>query len=320
MNCAHCGKKNSEEMLFCGFCGRPLGAREDAPPADDPQRAIFGRPPEVAQAPEPAADLPEEELEPIEMPLPERSARPRPAQPLRRAPEPLSEEPFARPMLREPVEFRAKRPPALTRMGAPVGTRNASTVVPARRADEKNIFLEDDFDDGYADDFDDFGDEPPRHAPRRQSFFVRHARGLVALLLLSLTLLILGYWLFYGGGQRVLGQLYLSGNPATYITLGDEAERQGAQEVAGAYFLKALELEPANRTYAIKAANAYILAGNAGKATNAIEKLIEMNPGEVDPYLTLKSLYPDPAARPQKVVRLIEQGREQTGDARLQDG
>ena len=90
-------------------------------------------------------------------------------------------------------------------------------------------------------------------------------------------------------------------------------------ETAGSYYLKALELEPTDRDTAIYAANAYIRAGNSGKAAEALEYMIAMDPTDVDPYVTLKQLYPDAASRPQRITQLIQQGYEQTGDTRLQE-
>jgi len=320
VNCAHCGKKNSEDRLFCGFCGMPLGTPEKAPAGDEIERLLFGRPKDeqrrAERAPEPAADVPEEK--PAERPVRPAPSRPAPGAPPRRltkAPEEPAG-PLAKPILSEPVELRAKRPPVLMRSAAPGKPRNPNTIVPPRTADFDDMFMEDG-DSAYDFDSDDMDDRYP-DVPR-QGFMARHARGLVSLTLLTLTLLIVGYWLIFGAGQRVLGQLYLSDNPETYIALGDEAEQSGAHEVAGAYYLKALELKPRDRNYAIKAANAYIVAGNSGKTTAAIEKLIAIEPDDVSAYLTLQSLYPDPAARPVKVQQLLEQGYQRTGDARLRE-
>ena len=58
MNCAHCGKKNSEDRLFCGFCGMPLATPEKKPAGDDLERQLFGRPKdEPRRAPEPLSPV-----------------------------------------------------------------------------------------------------------------------------------------------------------------------------------------------------------------------------------------------------------------------
>lgn len=364
MYCAHCGKKNSGDNRFCGFCGQPLGAQESVPVLsadDDYERSLFGRPVEERKpAEEPKLDIEferdelekEESSKEITTDVPKmeraipmrdqsrsqlrqsatnvggRSMQDFDAEPIDISEEPIDiteepvdipEDPLARPLLQKPVQLRVKRPPELVRDAAPVsprasaGVRNPNTIIPVRNASADNMFMEDDFDayDAYADN--EYLYEEPRH----QNFFMRHIRGIVGLTLLLLTLMIVGFWLGYGPGQRVLGQLYLSNNADTYITLGNEAEAKQSYEVAGAYFFKALELDSTNRDLAVKAANAYILAENNGKAAIAIERLIEIKPDEVQSYITLQTLYPDPASRPQKVAALIQQGYAQTGDPRL---
>ena len=417
MNCPKCGKPNAEERLFCGFCGSPLNTPEDAAPAHDAERALYGRPepspsqgarqsearqpevrqPEVRQsaaqeapplsraarralrkAQEPEApdepdepDAPEAREEPdaadepqappvhpiwrdevdFEPPIPPRAEQPRrqewapfeepavdipavdipaadiPGEDAAEEGDDAPESPLSKPLLDKPVELRAKRPPTLTRASAPVrpraasGPARANTATPPRIDAPEDLFMEDDVD---AEDelanfvreyFDDYQYEEPAHG----NFFLRHIRGFVGLTLLLLTVIIVGYWLLYGPGQRVLGQLYISSDPDTYIELGAEADAAADYETAGAYYLKALELDPDNRTCAISAANAYIRAGNSGRAAEALEYMIAADPTDPAPYVTLKQLYPDAASRPQRITQLIRQGYEQTGDERLQE-
>ena len=167
-----------------------------------------------------------------------------------------------------------------------------------------------DFVQEYLDDYR-YEDRP------RGNFFVRHIRGFVCLILLVIFALGVGSWLMFGSGQRTLGQLYISRNPDTYVELGQEADAAGNYEEAGAYYLKALELDPTDRTTAINAANAYIRAGNSGRAATALEYLIAIDPSDPAPYNTLKQLYPDAASRPQRVTQLLQQGAQNTGDASL---
>lgn len=365
MHCPHCGKNNSEQSLFCGFCGSPLSAPEPAEAEEDLERKLYGRPEpaqekgeEVAFTFEDVADEPEPE------PQPEPESRPldaladdllnesaqeraeddaleddafaEPIQPReRRAPQHArqapraagaqpsrqEDEPVDKPLLTKPVHLQGRRP-QLTRDQEPVrpraasGTRKVNTVVPTREIDAHDIFLED--EDELADFVGEYFDEDiDFEEPSRQNFFLRHVRGLVALGLLLITVLCVGYWLMYGSGQRVLGQLYISTNPHTYVSLGDEANEQADYREAGAYYLKALELAPDNRDWAVKAANAYILAGDSGRAATALEYLIAAAPDEVEAYVTLKQLYPDAASRPQRYTQLIRQGYERTGDERL---
>ena len=241
-----------------------------------------------------------------------------------------AEDPLARPLLREPVELRAKRPPRLSRQSAPVkphaatGARRVNTVVPPRTPDPDDLFLEDEAD--AEDDIADFVDEylsDYRYDERPGgNFFVRHIRGFVTLILLLVFALGIYFWLAFGSGQRLMGQLYISGNPATYVELGKEAETAGDYAEAGDYFLKALEvrgaeLDSSDRDTAVNAANAYIRAENAGRAAEALEYLIAIDPNDPAPYNTLKQLYPDAASRPQRVTQLLQQGAQNTGDASL---
>ena len=239
-------------------------------------------------------------------------------------------DPLARPLLTEPVELRAKHPPRLSRQSAPVkphaatGARRVNTVVPPRTPDPDDLFLEDEAD--AEDDIADFVDEylsDYRYEERPGgNFFVRHIRGFVTLILLLVFALGIYFWLAFGSGQRLMGQLYISGNPATYVELGKEAEAAGDYAEAGDYFLKALEvrgaeLDSSDRDTAVNAANAYIRAENAGRAAEALEYLIAIDPNDPAPYNTLKQLYPDAASRPQRVTQLLQQGAQNTGDASL---
>ena len=234
-------------------------------------------------------------------------------------------DPLARPLLNKPVELRVKHPPRLSRTSAPVkpraatGARRVNTVVPQRELDPDNLFLEDEAEDDLADFVSEYFDDYRYEEPTKQNFFLRHIRGVVCLTLLAIVTLIVGYWLLYGSGQRVLGQLYISSDPATYITLGDEANEAQNYETAGAYYLKALSLDPTDRNCAINAANAYIRAGNSGGAAEALEYLIAINPDDLAPYVTLKQLYPDAASRPQRLTQLLQQGYERTGEESLLD-
>ena len=333
-------KEDVERRLY----GRPAAAQSAPAPAVEPPAA------EPAQAPAPEEqapmsrrarhakmieeaakaeeEWPELDIEPPIPPRPQFKDASAADEEETKAPfeeESDEEDPLARPLLNKPVELRGKRPPQLSRASAPVkpraatGARRVNTVVPPRAPDPDDLFLEDEADaeDDIADFVQEYLDDYRYEDRPRGNFFVRHIRGFVCLILLVIFALGVGSWLMFGSGQRTLGQLYISRNPDTYVELGQEADAAGNYEEAGAYYLKALELDPTDRTTAINAANAYIRAGNSGRAATALEYLIAIDPNDPAPYNTLKQLYPDAASRPQRVTQLLQQGAQNTGDASL---
>lgn len=307
-------EKQAEEAA-----AREAAAREEEWPDLDfeppvPPRPQFKPAPEAAEDEDGAGALEMDYGEAVDVPPEEDVPTPGDA-----------DDPLARPLLNRPVELRAKHPPQLSRQAAPVkpraatGARPVNTVVPPRAPDPDDLFLEDEADaeDDIADFVNEYLDDYRYEERPHGNFFMRHIRGFVTLILLVIFALVVGYWLLFGSGQRVLGQLYISGNPETYVELGQEADAAGSYEEAGAYYLKALELAPTDRVTAINAANAYIRAENAGRAAEALEYLIAIDPSDPAPYNTLKQLYPDAASRPQRVTQLLQQGAQNTGDASL---
>ena len=295
---------------------------------------------EAARAEQEEEEWPDLDIEPPIPQRPQRKAEPRvepeaepdlppedeeESAPPEEADRDAAEDPLARPLLDRPVKMRAKHPPQLSRAAAPVkpraatGARRVNTMVPPRAPDPDDLFLEDEADaeDDIADFVHEYLDDYRYEDRPHGNFFVRHIRGFVCLILLVIVALVVGSWLTFGSGQRLLGQLYISGNPETYVSLGQEADAAANYAEAGAYYLKALELDPADRTTAVNAANAYIRAGDSGRAAVALEYLIAIDPYDAAPYNTLKQLYPDAASRPQTVTRLLQQGAQYTGDASL---
>ncbi len=102
-------------------------------------------------------------------------------------------------------------------------------MVPPRAPDPDDLFLEDEADaeDDIADFVQEYLDDYRYEDRPRGNFFVRHIRGFVMLILLVIFALGVGSWLMFGSGQRMLGQLYISGNPDTYVELGTGGRRGG---------------------------------------------------------------------------------------------
>lgn len=345
MYCAYCGKENDDAMLFCGYCGKPLVTPDhDDEKRNEESRALYGRPDA-----EPAAEEPVRRADTI-VPVDEEIRKPR--EPVRDDSdwdagtdwddeddwETSPEDPFALdddPEFSDtPAPFREEepvrapkqepRPPVLNRHEA-VNARGggAKTLVPRRESDwnADDIFMEEreereaEYEERSA----------RRRAARKRSyeeaehgnFFVRHIRGFITMFLLLMVAAVIAMWAWSGSGQRVLAQLGVSRQPASYVRLANEVAALGSHEMEGYYYMRALSLDDDNLDYAIRAANAYVAAGNTAKATEALKAVIALQPDNADAYVLLSSLYPVVNTRPQEIRQIIQQGYELTGDSRL---
>ena len=320
MYCAHCGRQNADEMLFCGYCGKPLVTEDKNPQPDDSEsRALYGRP--ESSAPAKAKDVPIARRASTIVPVRE---KPQEDDPFALA----AETPVRRPVP-SPADVVRSTPAEPPRKATP-GTeavqrgRDARTIVPRREVewDEGNIFLEDSENEAAPTE------RVQRRAVRRQKnayeeaerggFFARHIRGFVSLFLLMMVAVVVTMWAWSPAGERVLAQLNLSRQPAAYARLAEQMNETGSREMEGYYYLRALGLDPDNLDYAICAANAYIASGNNAKATEALVRVVELQPDNVDAYVLLSNLYPVVNTRPEDVRNLIQQGFARTGDSRLQ--
>lgn len=105
------------------------------------------------------------------------------------------------------------------------------------------------------------------------------------LLIIVLVLAVLGagFWYFFIHQSRLPASLY-----ATYAGWVD---RGGRHESAARFYSKAMDLEPGNIDYALKAAEAYQAAGNYTKAEYTLVYAIGENPDALPLYLKLSSVY-----------------------------
>jgi len=62
---------------------------------------------------------------------------------------------------------------------------------------------------------------------------------------------------------------------------------------------------------------AYLEAGENEKAAAMLKRCAEIDSTKLEPYVYLLRLYPDAASRPWDITRLLQQGYQKTGDARL---
>lgn len=334
MKCPNCGRENPGIRLFCSRCGELLPdseAREQAPEraAEDDVKIYRRTKPQLESAPPVSNDPLGEETDFFarrervrrlyEDDWPELTRR---EEPPVRAQKPMAERPAPErsPYARPQEDLR--RPPTLNR-NRPAPTGRPSTLIPRR---EPSLAPENLFSVRGEAPFGDEYDSPPRRpGPRRspyeeaesQSFFVRHVRGIVGMILLAVTLTIVLTWAFTPNAQRVLARFDLAWSAPAYAALGTDAYDAGRYADAGRYFSAALQRDAANAGYAIYAANSFIQGGETGRAIGALKRLIALEPGNADYYATLMGLYEGYENLPEDARALIDEGYERTGDSRL---
>ena len=223
--------------------------------------------------------------------------------------------------------------------------RAANTYVPDKAIDAGDMFM-DDISDDY-DDYDSYearrerergsararrptyveeeDDEDDYEDEERGGFLMRHIRGLVGLLLFLVLVLVVVLYGLSDAGQRNLARINatLPLNPKLYASLGKESYAAEDYRQAGVYYERALAREAGGEKsydYAQSAVMAYIAAKSTDKATEMLKTCIALNPNAVEPYVYLMNLYPDASNRSVEIDRLIRQGYQMTGDARLNPG
>jgi hypothetical protein len=354
MKCPNCGRENPGIRLFCSGCGELLDSEAGTPApvaaepdddvkiyrkAKDPVPAPSAKEPEAQDESEFLDDEPDGEtdfftrrervrrLYEEDWPELTQKAEPRVRERIfdgHAAEKPKGDgSPYARP------NQDARRPPTLAQR-RPVRNGRPSTLVPRRDVtlDPERIFTvrgETPFDE---DDFDRAPRAPRKTAARRgstyeeaenQSFFMRHVRGIVGMILLVVTATIVLTWAFTPNAQLVLARLDLAWSPSAYANLGTDAYDAGNYADAGRYFEVALEKDADNVNYAIYAANSYIQNGETSRAAAVLKKLIALKPDNADYYVTLIGLYGGYANLPADAKALVDEGYTRTGDDRLKN-
>lgn len=323
MYCSQCGKKVMDTMLFCPFCGSPIVIPEQ----EEQNPAV-----EIAETvDEPAVDaedavLEEDdggEFEPLNVDSIDAKEDVLPEQEHAEARD-VSEEvsDILRQQLRqEPVRLQGVKPDlsAARQSGAPQiasPRRNADTLVPQRKFDPNDIFMDGvDEEDDY--DYDDEDYDYDYEEREEGGFWVRHIRGLVSLVLLLVVAAVLIGWSFSNSGQQALARADLAWRPSAYAEIAYDAYQKGNYTLAGRYYTSAVERDLNNYDYASSAAVAYYMAQDAASAERMAREAIRINPSRVDAYELLLRLYPDASLRPMEIQNLLQQGYERTGDSRL---
>lgn len=347
MYCGQCGKKVLENMLFCPFCGSPIVIPDQdepvAPKAEpvrepevpvvmetaeeifpDQPRSLF----EDAPAAKPPRQKPVEEFVPLSFDFnaeEEPAANPVP-EPEEEAVEDAEAEP-EQPVIEEAevedepeAEMPRERRPALKQRPQNGRKRNKNTYIPVKDMDMNDIFMDGDDEDEYDldEDEDDVYEDDYEYEEREHgSFFQRHIRGFVALILMLVLVLVFGVWAFSSNGQLVLARVNLAWSADAYADLAYEFYQQDSDLLAARYYSKALDRDPDNYVYAHSSMVAYYEAEDIPSSTEMLKKCIDMQPDNPEPYQEMMILYPDPATRPWEISELIRMGYQRTGDASL---
>ncbi|MEE1199978.1 MAG: hypothetical protein U0L09_04940 [Christensenellales bacterium] len=191
--------------------------------------------------------------------------------------------------------------PLINRHKDSEGKREASD----NKATGEHFFFEDVFDT-------DCLDEEQEH-----SFFSRHARGIVTLILLVLVSAVIVGWTMSDRGQLFLAEYNLAWKSAPYEELAYAAYSQQDYHKSAQYYENAFQREQNNARLANSAGIAYLYCGNATKSTEFARIVIDLEPNAADGYLLLTRLYPNPATRPWEITSMLKSGYEITGNEEL---
>ena len=360
MYCGQCGKKVLDNMLFCPFCGSPIVIPDQDEPAkvaeaakpveakEAPMQDIFEEtmPDDVSLfgEDEPVEALPEKKEEPEEEFVPlwfdfdevQKEVESQKAEKTAEAPKPESAKaveetkpeaersvPVRRPQPKEAARPERRRTPAGS---VPGGKRASNTYIPLKDLAPDELFMD---EKSHEETYEyDRVRRVPRYVEEAYefeehedgSFFQRHMRGFVGLILFCVLLLVTGIWACTSGGQRTLARFGVAWNAETYAELGYEAYRLNSDRLAARYYERALARDPDNYEYAHSAMVAYYEADDLDSATAMLKKCVQMDPDNPEPYRELLILYPDAASRPWEVTELIRTGYQRTGDETLKLG
>lgn len=203
--------------------------------------------------------------------------------------------------------------------------RNPNAFVPVRDVDPDNMFM-DELDEDDGDDYD-MDDEPVRHGryrdefefeePENGSFFQRHIRGIVGLILMLILAIICAVWLFSPKGQLTLARVNLAWKAQPYADLGYDAYQMDSDLLAAKYYEKAYARDHTNYEYAHSAMVAYYEAEKIEEAAAMLKHCVEMAPDNPEPYQEMLILYPDAQSRPWEITELIRLGYQRTGHEAL---
>ncbi len=330
MYCSQCGKKVKDNMLFCPFCGSPIVIPEQddddrqAPAA--PVQRPESKPASVAQKENAFAEVLEElseegknEFVPLDLDIKWEEPHAQPKAETEDISREVSDV-LNRQLQEEPVRLQGRTPDlsASATRGAPkISSRNtADTHVPPIQFDPNNMFLDEEDEDDY-DDFEDDDFEYEYEEPEHGSFFMRHIRGLVTLILFAVVALVILGWALSAPGQQALARAGLAWKPTVYAEVAYEAYQNGSYALAGSYYAQALERDGESYDYANSAGVSYYMANDSLNAEAMARLAIKINPSRAEAYELLLRLYPDASTRTMEIQGLIQTGYQLTGKESL---
>lgn len=340
MYCGQCGKKVMDNMLFCPFCGSPIvipdqdeasaagradqiapePAQQSAAQTADEPALKSAYPKSLFDAPAAKREIeePQEEFVPLSFDFEAQDEPEAQIEPPREEPQQEQEEIKPAPLDIPEEEIPARRPVSAAPRPQSGRKRPSNTYIPVKEIDPDDIFMDADDDYDLDEDFDDADDDDYYYEDREEgSFFRRHVRGLVALLLFFVLLSVCLLWATTDKGQSTLARFNLAWRADAYAELGYAAYQQDNDLMAARYYERALARDEDNYEYAHSAMVAYYEADQIEASANMLKRCIAMEPDNPEPYQELLILYPDAQQRPWEIKELIRQGYEKTGDASL---
>ena len=317
MYCSQCGKKVKENMLFCPFCGSPIVIPEQddvVQPIPAAQKATASTAiNQTESAIKTLEEVPESSIEEfVPLNIEQELHNPKTsAQKERPAKEHIEDVPSD-----QPVRLKGHKPDlsAAASKGAPniPSRKAANTHVPPLHFNPDDMFLDGADEEEEEDDFE-YEYEEPEHG----SFFVRHIRGFVTLILFAIVALVILGWAISGSGQLALTRADLAWKPGVYAELAYESYQNGGYIAAGDYYVKALSRDETNYDYANSASVSYYMANDNTRAESMAHNAISINPNRSEAYELLLRLYPSASERPEKIKALILTGYQLTGNESL---
>lgn len=336
MYCSQCGKKVKENMLFCPFCGSPIVIPEQDDDVQQETASVRRSEAKPAQKVVPAfsaseemPEIVEEAFVPLDLesnweePRTEKNDPEQPKTQTENAADDVTREVsdvLSRQLQEEPVRLHGRRPDlsASASHGAPKisSRKNADTHVPPLQFDPNNMFLDEEDED---DEFDDYEEKHEYEYEEAEdgSFFVRHIRGCVTLILFAVIALVILGWALSHSGQQALARAGLAWKPGVYAEVAYDAYQNGSYAQAGGYYMKALERDSDNYDYANSAGVSYYMANDSLNAEVMARKAISINPSRAEAYELLLRLYPDAADRSLEIKGLLQTGYQLTGKESL---